>query len=126
LERPGPDWIPDRFAIHADLTLGTPAGNAERNALASRVAVFAGGLEALAPRAFDLVLANLLRAEALPLLAGIAARTRVGGTAVFSGLLAAEVEGFESALQKAGLAPAGVRRFEDANGECWAALLTRR
>ena len=100
--------------------------NAARNACASRVAVFAGGLEALAGLGFDLVVANLLRSEALPLLAGLAARTRAGGQAVFSGLLATEIEAFSAALIAAGFTPKGVRRGEDTNGERWAALLTLR
>jgi ribosomal protein L11 methylase PrmA len=100
--------------------------NAASNGFAPRVAVFAGPLDALAGPGFDLIVANLLRSEALPLLAGLAARTRAGGQAVFSGLLASEVEAFSEAAIAAGFAPKGVRRGEDASGERWAALLTRR
>jgi ribosomal protein L11 methylase PrmA len=88
--------------------------------------VFAGGLDALAGPGFDLIVANLLRSEALPLLGGLAARTRVGGQAVFSGLLEAEIDAFSEAAIAAGLTPDGVRRCEDASGERWASLLTRR
>ncbi len=97
-----------------------------RGAYADRVRLYAGGLEALAATAFDLVVANLLSSEARPLLAGLAARTRAGGQAVFSGLLAAEIESFSAALARAGFTPTGVRELEDASGDRWAALLTRR
>lgn len=100
--------------------------NVARNGCALRVAVFAGGLDALAGPGFDLIVANLLRSEALPLLAGLAARTRTGGQAVFSGLLASEIEAFSEAVIAAGFTPKGVRRGEDASGERWAAVLTER
>ena len=100
--------------------------NAERNGCAERVAVFAGPLSALAGPPFDLVVANLLRSEALPLLAGLAARTRLGGQAVFSGLLEAETEAFREAALAAGFTTQQVSRGEDASGERWAALLTVR
>ena len=69
----------------------------------SRAAVCGRARERSPPAAFDLVVANLLRSEALPLLAGLAARTRAGGQAVFSGLLAAEIEAFSEALARGGL-----------------------
>jgi ribosomal protein L11 methyltransferase len=100
--------------------------NAVRNGCAERVGVFAGPLSALAGPAFDLVVANLLRSEALPLLAGLAARTRPGGRAVFSGLLEAETEAFREAALAAGFTTREVSRGEDASGERWAALLTVR
>jgi ribosomal protein L11 methyltransferase len=102
---------------HANVALG---------ACADRVRLYAGGLEALAAPAFDLVVANLLSSEALPLLAGLAARTRAGGQAVFSGLLSAEIAVFWDALERAGFTPSGVRELEAASGDRWAALLTRR
>jgi ribosomal protein L11 methyltransferase len=100
--------------------------NAVRNGCAERIAVFAGPLSALAGPAFDLVVANLLRSEALPLLAGLAARTRPGGRAVFSGLLEAETEVFRDAALAAGFTTQEISRGVDASGERWAALLTVR
>jgi ribosomal protein L11 methyltransferase len=100
--------------------------NLVRNGCGDRVAVFAGGLDALGAEGFDLVVANLLRSEALPLLAGLARRTRAGGRAVFSGLLAEETEAFREATRAAGFAPLDVRQATDASGECWTALLTAR
>jgi ribosomal protein L11 methyltransferase len=102
------------------------ARNAALNGCSGRVAVFAGTLAALAAPGFDLVLANLLRSEALPLLEGLARVTRPGGKAVFSGLLASEAEAFATALTEAGFTPKGERGCEDASGERWAALLTAR
>ena len=100
--------------------------NAVRAGCADRVHVYVGGLEALTAPAFDLVLANLLSSESTPLLKGLAACTRAGGQAVFSGLLAAEVASFTQALAAAGFTLVGVRELEDATGDRWAALLTRR
>jgi len=100
--------------------------NAERAGCADRVRVFAGELRALAGPPFELVVANLLRSEALPLLAELAARTHPAGRAVFSGLLATETEIFSEALKTAGFTPTDVRHREDASGERWAALLTLR
>lgn len=100
--------------------------NAARAGCADRVRVYAGGLEALAEWSFDLVLANLLSSEATPLLKGLAAHTRPGGQAVFSGLLAAEVATFTQALAAVGFTVIRTRELEDATGDRWAALLTRR
>jgi ribosomal protein L11 methyltransferase len=102
------------------------AENARRNGLAARLDLVRGSVAALAAAGFDLVLANLLRSEALPLLAGLAARTRPGGHAVFSGLLAGEGEEFRRALAAAGLHTQGERRQLDPSGESWLALLTAR
>ena len=91
-----------------------------------RVRLFAGPLAALAAAPFDFVVANLLRSEVTPLLPGLAERLRPGGQAVFSGLLAAEVPVFSDALRAAGLEPVAAREIEDATGDRWAGLLTRR
>jgi ribosomal protein L11 methyltransferase len=101
--------------------------NALRNGLAARLDLFTGPIEALAPGArFELVVANLLRSELLPLVTALAHHTAPGGRAVVSGLLAADVEPVGRALAGAGLRPAGERRSEDASRACWAALLTER
>jgi ribosomal protein L11 methyltransferase len=114
-------------AFDRDPVAAREAGaNVARNGCAERVAVFAGSLESLAGPGFDLVLANLLRSEALPLLAGLAERTRPGGQAIFSGLLEAEASAFSEAALAAGFTTRDVSRGEDASGERWAALLTVR
>jgi ribosomal protein L11 methyltransferase len=115
------------FAFDTD-TLATAAArsNARSNGLGERLRLFTGGLEAVGDVAFDLVVANLLRTEMLPLFAAIAARVRTGGQAVFSGLLATECESVAEALLAVGLRESGVRSREDANGDPWSALLTTR
>ena len=114
-------------AFDLDPVAAREAGaNAARNGCAERVAVFAGALDALAGPGFDLVVANMLRSEALPLLAALAKRTRPGGQAVFSGLLDAETEMFREAALAAGFTTRDVSRGEDASGERWAAVLTVR
>jgi ribosomal protein L11 methyltransferase len=100
--------------------------NAAANGLADRLAVFAGPLEALRPAPFDLVLANLLKTELLPLAQGIAACTAPGGHAVFSGLLEGELQAVAEALRAAGLRLLDTRQREDASGERWVSLLMTR
>ncbi len=108
--------------------LAAPAtrANARVNGLEPRIAVFTGSVAALAGGAFDLVVANLLRAELLPVLERIAACTRPGGRVVVSGLLAGESEVALSAMASAGLRVAGMRERRDASGATWRAWLTRR
>ena len=98
--------------------------NARANDLAERAFFFAGPLDAVAARGFELVVANLLRTEMEPLLAGIAARTRAGGNAVLSGLLARELSQLQPELQRAGLRTVDRREARDDSGEVWVALLT--
>jgi ribosomal protein L11 methyltransferase len=100
--------------------------NAAANGLAGRLDVVVGPLSAVPPAAFDLVVANLLESEMLPLLEGIAAHTAFGGAAVLSGLLAEQVGRATDAAAAAGLRRVGVRERTDATGDTWVALLTRR
>jgi ribosomal protein L11 methyltransferase len=117
----------DLFAFDTDL-LATSAAreNARSNGLGERLRLFTGGLEAIGDVAFDLVVANLLKTEMLPLFAAIAARVRAGGHAVFSGLLEIECESVGAALRAVGLRESGVRSRADENGDSWSALLTTR
>jgi ribosomal protein L11 methyltransferase len=108
------------------LATAAAASNAAANGLAAGLRVFTGPLEALAAAPFDLVLANMLSREFLPLVAGLAARTAPGGVAVFSGLLAEEREKVVAALTAVGLGVRGERDEVDANGDRWLALLTTR
>lgn len=109
------------------LAAAATARNAAANGVPGRVAAFAGGIEALAPGArFDLVLANLLRTELLPILPALAGVLREGGRAVFSGLLVAEGPEVEARLAAEGLAVEARREETDATGDAWLALLTRR
>jgi len=96
--------------------------NALRNGLAGRVCFFAGILDALVSRRFDLVLANLLKRELLPLLPAIAGRVRPGTHVLISGLLAAEGEEVLAGLAKAGLRRVGSRERRDESGTLWIGL----
>jgi ribosomal protein L11 methyltransferase len=99
---------------------------AARNALADRIALYTGGIEALRPVGFDLVLANLLRTEMLPIAGEIAAAVAAGGALVLSGLLAADGPPVLEAFGRHGLVPAAERSREDANGDRWIAPLLVR
>ena len=117
----------DLFAFDTDpLATAAARANARSNGLGERLRLFTGGLEAIGAVPFDLVVANLLRTEMLPLFDGIAARVRTGGFAVFSGLLETERESVGEALRAVGLRESGVRSRVDANGDPWSALLTIR
>jgi ribosomal protein L11 methyltransferase len=100
--------------------------NASANGLSERVVAFTGTLDAIGPRRFDLVLANMLRTELLPLLGSIASRTRPEGAAIFSGLLEGERDAMERSLTAAGLCVEKTRTETDRSGDRWLGLLTRR
>jgi ribosomal protein L11 methyltransferase len=100
--------------------------NAAANGMSEHVLVFTGPLEAIGSRSFDVVLANMLRTELLPLLGSIASRTRPQGVSIFSGLLADEREEMERSLARVGFRVEAARTESDAAGDCWLGLLTRR
>ena len=115
------------FAFDTDrLAIETARENARSNGLGDRLRLFTGELGAIRDVAFDLVVANLLKTEMLPLFAAISARVRAGGHAVFSGLLEVERESVGKALGAVGLRVSGVRSRVDANGDPWLAFLTTR
>jgi len=99
--------------------------NAAANGLGERVLVFTGPVDAIGSRRFDLVLANMLYTELLPLLGSIASRTRPRGAAIFSGLLEGERDAMERSLARAGLRVEATRTETDTAGDCWLGLLTR-
>lgn len=96
--------------------------NARCNGLAGSLALVAGSLDGLAAARFDLVLANLLKRELLPLLADIALRLRPGATLILSGLLATEHAEVGAALAAAGLREVGRSERVDAGGITWLGL----
>jgi ribosomal protein L11 methyltransferase len=100
--------------------------NADANRLRDRVLVFTGPVAAIGSQCFDVALANMLRSELLPALPGIAARTRPGGVAIFSGLLESEREVMELELVRVGFSVEATRTETDAAGDRWVGLLTRR
>jgi ribosomal protein L11 methyltransferase len=99
---------------------------AERNGLADRFGGFVGPISAVAGTRFDWLFANLLKSEMLPIATEIANATRVGGRAIFSGLLARESDEVELALASVGFEGLRVRRALDANGDEWVSLLMTR
>ena len=115
------------FAFDTDpLACSAAQANARENLLGSRVRLFRGTLDAIANVEFDLVVANLLRLELLPLLGGIAARLRTGGRAVLSGLLESETAALAGPIRAAGLNLIDERRLVEPGGEAWSALVTTR
>jgi ribosomal protein L11 methyltransferase len=99
---------------------------AELNGFASRLSLFTGGIEALNNESYDLVLANLLSSEMLPIAEPLVARIKPGGRAVFSGLLATEQEKVETSLAPLGLRTLGARFLLDVTGDHWVSLLMGR
>ena len=102
--------------------------NAARNGVASRIAVFAGSLDALGPRAgrFEVVVANVISSELRPILGALVQRVAPDGVAVFSGLLGAEREAIGAELAGHALRVVDERREEDARGDAWLALMATR
>jgi ribosomal protein L11 methyltransferase len=99
--------------------------NSIRNGLQHGIDLFTGTLAAVGAVQFQLILANLLKNEMLPLSRDLAEKTARGGRAVFSGLLAQEVPEATAALGAAGFVLVGAREATDANGDRWTALLMR-
>jgi ribosomal protein L11 methyltransferase len=107
--------------------LAAPAArvNAIRNRLEHGIDLFTGTLAAVGSTRFELIFANLLKNEMLPLSRDLAAKTARGGLAIFSGLLVQEVPAASAALGAAGFVLVGAREATDANGDRWTALLMR-
>jgi ribosomal protein L11 methyltransferase len=131
-------------AIGLDLDpLAAPAARraARDNGLAERAAWLTGPIDALrgAPRAgpvpgrerrvagrFDLVVANLLRAELLPIAERVADRVAANGHLVLAGLLERDESAVRDAMARAGLRIASRRTREDDDGASWLGLLLVR
>jgi ribosomal protein L11 methyltransferase len=109
------------------VAVGAARRAAIENGLAARVHLFAGGLEALAPapRAFTLVVANLLKREMLPIASGIAARVGPSGRLVLAGLLEEDTEEVLRRFAREGLVPVGRRTIDDATGRWVGPCLAR-
>lgn len=106
----------DRVAVAVALE------NARRNGLAARAAFVAGSLAGLAPRPFDIVVANLLKRELLPILSLLVRHAHSGTRIVVSGLLGAENEDVRARLDGAGLRVGATRERVDASGTAWLGL----
>lgn len=96
--------------------------NALQNGLAEPLLLLAGSLDALAPRRFDLVLANLLKRELLPLVPALLRHVRPGSRVVVSGLLCEEAEEVLARLGAAGLRRIASRERRDGSGTAWLGL----
>ena len=96
------------------------ARQASSNQLDSRLLLFAGPIQALAPAAFDVVVVNMLRSEMLPIASEIAAC--VGSHLILSGLLEADVETTLKRFSEEGLASYSSRERVDESGNLWLVL----
>ncbi len=93
---------------------------ADVNGLAPRTRFFTGPVEAVLDEPpFDLVLANLLKREILPIAEPVARCVAEGGRLVLSGLLEADGPEVLSAFAAHGLVQAGRRGRVDDNGDRW-------
>ncbi len=100
---------------------------ARANGLADRARFLTGPIDAIAAgAAFDVVVANLLKNELLPVAPGIALRARTGAAILLSGLLEAERAEVEARFAGEGARHAHARVLEDATGDRWLALFMRR
>ena len=109
--------------------LAAPAAreNAAANGLAAGLELFTGPLDALGDVAFELVVANLLKNELLPLARDRRAHRARRARRLLGAARARRRRGPAIAqLTAAGFAPAGAREAVDANGDRWTALLMKR
>lgn len=114
-----------REALALDLDpLATEATreNAARNHLEAGLRVWTGPLDALDGGPFDLVLANMIHEELLPLLEGIRARCCDQGQVILSGILSEEGTQVERELGSVGLRAVETRRSRDELGDHWLAF----
>ena len=113
----GARWV---VALDNDPLAAMIAGqNRARNRISPAIA--AGAIDCLRPEpSFDLALANILPEQIVGDLAGLAARLRLGGDAIFSGLLDADRQRYQARLGEVGLEMMASRRSGD-----WVALHAR-
>jgi ribosomal protein L11 methyltransferase len=108
--------------------LAAPAARraANENGLADRAHWFTGPIAALRPARFELVVANLLRRELLPIADEIAARVAAGAGLVLAGLLEADAPAVLRAFAPHGLQEVSRRVRRDDDDEAWLGLVLRR
>lgn len=114
-----------RRALGVDLdavAVAVARENAARNGLSEDLELVAGSLGALSTAAFDLVLANLLKRELLPLAEEIVRLLRPGATLIVSGILTAEHAEVMAALSALGLREVERAERRDASGTRWLGL----
>lgn len=99
--------------------------NARANGLAERARFYTGPIDALGEVSFDVVVANLIRRELLPLLDAICTRhLSEGGALVLSGLLASDRVLVEAELARRGFRVRAEREEVD-GGDAWVGLVAR-
>ncbi len=100
--------------------------HARQAGVAARLQVFTGSLAALAAAPFDVVLANLLKSELLPLVEPLTERLAPEGRLVLAGLLEEDALEVLAAFAARGLGEAAPsRRLEDPTGVWLAPCLER-
>jgi ribosomal protein L11 methyltransferase len=99
--------------------------NAEVNGLASAVHFFTGPLDAIETRGFDVIVANMIPSEVMPLLEGLEERVARDGCLVLSGLLKSDLPRIEPALSELGLA-VEAQAAEVDGGDEWIGIQARR
>jgi ribosomal protein L11 methyltransferase len=97
----------------------------EHNGFSDRLSLFVGGIEVLRPEPFDLVVANLLRSELLPIVPMLNGCIGEQGRVLLSGLLASEQGPVELAMASYGFETQGARYVRD-NTDRWVSLLMER
>ena len=120
------------YALGFDLDpLAEPAAceAAEVNGLSASFECATGGIEDVGEGRFDLVVANLLMRELLPIVRSVSERVAPGGSLVLAGLLRRDVETVLNAFARTDrelvLALNAQRERIDDDGECWAGLILR-
>jgi len=108
--------------------LAAPAARdaARANCVEREVSLFTGPLAAVRDVAFDVVVANLLRAELLPLVPEISARVTSGGAILLAGLLDGDGPAVLDAFAETGFTESSRRRRLDDDGESWLGLTLER
>jgi ribosomal protein L11 methyltransferase len=99
---------------------------AQANGVAESLQLFSGPISALRAEPFDLVVANLLKREVLPIADAVARSVRPGGLLVLSGLLVADREEIRAAFAACGLVVTQERRLLDSGGDDWISPLLQR
>lgn len=108
------------------LAIAAARENARVNASTASVHFFVGSLAAMPHARFDLVVANLLKSEMLPLIPSIEAATHPAGYVLLSGLLETDAREICTGFQATGMERVGERSMLDPNGDRWVGLLMRR
>jgi len=107
------------------LAAAAARANARINGLEERFRSFVGPLDTVRGR-FDLVVANLLRREMVPILDGLAAHLAPAGVLLLSGLLGRDEASVARLLAERDLSVCGSYAERDACGDSWLGLRVER